>query len=237
METRLTTTRPRVMLIATHGLFLPNSQDTDPEIPDSAFNRSAPFARFSRAREQNPMMRSGLALAGANTWLSGGNLPQTAGKGFVLAQDIAALDLWANELTVLSACDTARGDIKIGEGVFGMRRAFAIAGTKTLVMSLWKFPDKATALLMNRFFDNLNHGIGRGQALLKAQNFIRNITGEELRQSDLEREVLAEFLVIPELSPETSISCQKSDKPLNHPFYWGAWICQGNITALDISQN
>jgi CHAT domain-containing protein len=69
------------------------------------------------------MMRSGLALAGANTWLFGGTLPPQAGKGFVFAQDIASLDLWANELTVLSACDTARGDIKIGEGVFGLRRA------------------------------------------------------------------------------------------------------------------
>jgi CHAT domain-containing protein len=62
-------------------------------------------------------------------------LPQAAGKGFVFAQDIASLDLWANELTVLSACDTARGDIKIGEGVFGLRRAFAVAGAKTLVMA------------------------------------------------------------------------------------------------------
>ncbi|MEB3178189.1 MAG: CHAT domain-containing protein [Nostocaceae cyanobacterium] len=129
------------------------------------------------------------------------------------------------------------GDIKIGEGVFGLRRAFAIAGAKTLVMSLWKVPDKATALLMNRFFDNLNHGMGRGQALLEAQNFIRNITVAELRQSDLGIEVLTELLRINELSPETSISWQNSDKPLNHPFYWGAWVCQGNITTLDVCQN
>jgi CHAT domain len=97
---------------------------------------------------QNPMMRSGLAFAGVNTWLAGGSLPKEAGKGFALAQDIAALDLQVNEITVLCACDTAIGDIKIGEGVFGLRRAFAIAGSKTLIMSLWSVPDKASALLL-----------------------------------------------------------------------------------------
>jgi CHAT domain-containing protein len=77
------------------------------------------------------------------------------------------------------------GDIKIGEGVFGLRRAFAVAGAKTLVMSLWSVPDRATALLMERFFTNLRQGLGRADALQDAQNYIRTITVKELQQSSL----------------------------------------------------
>jgi CHAT domain-containing protein len=101
-----------------------------------------------------------------------------------LPQDIAGLDLRSNQLTVLSACDTARGDIKIGEGVFGLRRAFAIAGTKTLIMSLWKVPDRATALLMERFFDNYRDGMEPVEALQNAQDYIRNIAIAQLRESE-----------------------------------------------------
>ncbi|PMB40340.1 hypothetical protein CEN40_22380 [Fischerella thermalis CCMEE 5205] len=221
---------PKIMLLATHGLFLPDL----PQVPPKVERKELGMERFEISKEKNPMMRSGLALAGANTWLSGGNLPPSAGKGFVFAQEIASLDLWANELTVLSACDTARGDIKIGEGVFGLRRAFAVAGSKTLVMSLWKVPDKATALLMERFFDNLLFGMGRAEALQDAQNYIRKITVKQLRQSALGLEVLKELLRVNELSPQSKIDCHEEDTPLEHPFYWGAWICQGKTDKLKV---
>jgi tetratricopeptide (TPR) repeat protein len=229
LETRLTTSQcPSIMLIATHGLFSP---DSEPEPPILKRNLLS-MERFSTAKVENPMMRSCLALAGANTWLAGATLPPEAGKGFVFAQDIAGLDLWANELTVLSACDTARGDMKIGEGVFGLRRAFAVAGSKTLVMSLWQVPDKATALLMERFFDNLQRQMGRAQALQDAQNYIRKVTVKELWRSTLGIEVLKELLGVNELSRLTRIDCQEEATPLEHPFYWGAWICQGDTKPL-----
>lgn len=212
LETRLTTNDcPRVMLIATHGLFIPDSE----------------YQPSTHIKLTNPMLRSALAFAGANTWLAGGNLPEYAGKGILFAQDIAGLNLWGNEITVLSACETARGDIKIGEGVFGLRRAFAVAGTKILIMSLWKVPDRATALLMERFFDNLESQMEYTQALRNAQDYIRNITVEELRKSAPGIETLKELLSISELSPEIIIDSPEDYKPLQHPFYWGAWICQG----------
>lgn len=212
LETRLTVNDcPRVMLIATHGLFIPDSE----------------YQPSTHIKLTNPMLRSALAFAGANTWLAGGNLPEYAGKGILFAQDIAGLNLWGNEITVLSACETARGDIKIGEGVFGLRRAFAVAGTKILIMSLWKVPDRATALLMERFFDNLESQMDYTQALRNAQDYIRNITVEELRKSAPGIETLKELLSISELSPEIIIDSPEDYKPLQHPFYWGAWICQG----------
>ncbi len=181
---------------------------------------------------EDPMLRSALAFAGANAWLQGKTLPNEAGKGLVFAQDVAALDLWATELAVLSACNTAMGDIKIGEGVFGLRRAFAVAGAKTLVMSLWSVPDRATALLMERFFTNLQQGLGRADALQDAQNYIRTITVKELQQSSLGLAVLEE---LQGLVPQDYQFCQ-DNRPLEHPYFWGAWVCQGDTTAMVKSQ-
>ncbi|MBE9092407.1 CHAT domain-containing protein [Tychonema sp. LEGE 07203] len=229
VESHLATCQsPSILLIATHGIFFSDAQDKPPT-QELTLSR---LDLLSKGKIENPMMRSGLALAGANTWLADGSLPKEAGKGFVFAQDVAGLDLWANEITVLSACNTAMGDIKIGEGVFGLRRAFAVAGAKTLVMSLWPVPDKATALLMERFFDNCDRGLGRAEALQEAQNYLRTITVKELRQSSLGLEVLKDLLGVKELDSQVSISCQENDTPLEHPFYWGAWICQGDTTPL-----
>ncbi|MFB2920957.1 tetratricopeptide repeat protein [Aerosakkonema funiforme] len=186
--------------------------------------------RLTTAPVENPMMRSGLAFAGAETWLKGGKLPKEAGKGFLFAQDIIGIDLWENEIAILVACETAIGDIKNGEGVFGLRRAFAVAGAKTLVMSLWSVPTKATVLLMERFFDNLQGGLRRVDALQEAQNYIRRITIQELQQFALGCEVIDELLTLQMLS-ESRLSCQEF-RPIEHQFFWGAWVCQGETTEL-----
>ncbi|MBD2125051.1 CHAT domain-containing protein [Microcoleus sp. ZQ-A2] len=190
------------------------------------------FDCLSATKVEDPMLQSLLAFAGANAWLQGKTLPNEAGKGLVFAQDVAALDLWATELAVLSACNTAMGDIKIGEGVFGLRRAFAVAGAKTLVMSLWSVPDRATALLMEHFFTNLRQGLGRADALQDAQNYIRTITIKELQQSSLGLTVLEE---LKDLLPQDWNFCQYY-RPLEHPYFWGAWVCQGDTTAISSSQ-
>ena len=193
--------------------------------------RSTPLQtdRLAAVRVKNPMMRSGLALAGANTWLAGGKLPPKAGKGFLFALDVAQLDLWANELTVLLACQSGVGEIEMGEGVSGLRRAFAVAGAKTLVMSLWEVPQRASVLLMERFFDNLQTGQGRASALQSAQNYVRTISVKELQHSPLGREVLKELKT---RHPQVSCLERLEFQPLQHPFYWGAWICQGETQAL-----
>jgi CHAT domain-containing protein len=232
LESHLTTGEcPNILLIATHGVFLPDSPHSPPQPPLIRGEQDwFSFNRLSGGKVENPMLRSGLAFAGANTWLKGGTLPSNAGKGLVFAQDVAALDLWATELAVLSACNTAMGDIKIGEGVFGLRRAFAVAGAKTLVMSLWSVPDRATALLMERFFTNLHEGLGRAEALQEAQNYIRTITVKDLQQSDLGQKLLDEL--VEKNSFPQDLQFRQSDKPLAHPFFWGAWVCQGDTTPI-----
>src|SRR5262249_17314833 len=113
--------------------------------------------------------RSGLALAGANTWLKGGKPPETAEDGLLTAEDVTGLDLLATEMVVLSACETGLGQVHVGEGVFGLRRAFVLAGAKTLVMSLWKVRDQQTQELMVDFYQRILKGEPRAEALRQAQ--------------------------------------------------------------------
>ncbi|CUR34002.1 Tetratricopeptide TPR_2 (fragment) [Planktothrix tepida PCC 9214] len=187
--------------------------------------------RFSSTSIDNSLMRSGLALAGANTWKLGGDLPPEAGKGFLFAQDVAVLDLWQNELTILIACESGLGDVKIGEGVFGLRRAFAVAGCKTLVMSLWSVPTKASILLMNQFLDLLKSGDGRYEALTTAQNYIRSVTIQELQQFPLGQEILEELKTELNWSPDY-INNNPNTQVLNHPYFWAAWVCQGDTNPF-----
>jgi len=174
---------------------------------------------------EDPMLRSVLALTGTNTVLRGQSLSEEYGKGLVFALDVAALDLWATEISILSACQTGLGDLASGEGVFGLRRAFAIAGSKTLLMSLWSVPDKATALLMQLFFDKIDTGWGRLQALEFAQDYIKNATISKLQTTELGQTVLKE------LYPKNDYP-EPDYQPLNHPYFWGAWVCQGETAPL-----
>ncbi|MFD6394278.1 CHAT domain-containing protein [Nocardia sp. NPDC060259] len=131
------------------------------------------FKRLSGAGVDDPMLRSGLALAGANSWLAGRDLPPAAGNGVLTAADVANMDLTGTKLVVLSACDTAHGDSHVGEGVFGLRRAVTLAGAGCLVMTLWKVPDRQSAELMTDFYTRLSEGVSPPIALDDARKALR----------------------------------------------------------------
>jgi CHAT domain-containing protein len=185
---------------------------------------------------ENPMLRSGLALAGANTWLARQPLPAEAEDGLLTAEDALGLNLLDTELVVLSAWETGLGDVRVGEGVFGLRRAFVLAGTKTLVMSLWKVPDIATAILMERFYDNLlTRTLPRDESLREAQEYVRTIMIGDMRPQRLTtaaRERLAKGN--DEMGRELERLAQQPDdhRPFSHTYFWGAFICQGDPSPL-----
>lgn len=158
---------PRIIHFATHGFFL---KDGLPGGKSDLLLTELSQQEFRFRPEtglDNPLLRSGLALAGANTFLRGGRLPPAAGNGLLTAEDIAGIDLTNTEMAVLSACDTGIGVIRAGEGVYGLRRAFAVSGARTLVLSLWPVGDAAARLLMTKFYSEIlsSEKISRAEAL------------------------------------------------------------------------
>src|SRR5205807_4374764 len=116
------------------------------------------LGRLAGLALEHPLLRSGLALAGANTWLRKTQPAAEAEDGLLTAEDVSGLDLSGTELVVLSACETGLGEVRTGEGVFGLQRAFVLAGAKTLVMSLWSVPDEPTRELMEDFYQRILSG-------------------------------------------------------------------------------
>jgi CHAT domain-containing protein len=132
---------PRMLHIASHGFFLLDRH----------------------LGVQNPLLRSGLALAGAN--LTRGSHED----GILTALEASSLNLWGTKLVTLSACDTGMGEVRNGEGVYGLRRAFFLAGAETVVMSLWSVSDYIARQTMVAYYRGLRAGLGRGDALRQAK--------------------------------------------------------------------
>ena len=149
---------PRILHIATHGFFIERQRD-------SAAGQRAGTRRPSSeaaAPGENPLLRSGLALAGAN-------LAATWEDGILTALEAAHLNLWGTKLVTLSACDTGVGVVRNGDGVYGLRRSIFLAGAETLVMSLWPVSDAITREMMTAYYKGLKAGSGRGEALRQVQ--------------------------------------------------------------------
>ena len=86
---------------------------------------------------------------------------------------MAQLDWKGTELVVISACESGKGDIRAGEGVYGLKRAIAVSGARSSLLSLWKVDDQATAAFMESFYRRLKAGIGRADALAQTQREFR----------------------------------------------------------------
>ena len=158
---------PSVLHIATHGFFFPDPKQTDSI--QRKFESSAKVFRQS----DNPLFRSGLLFAGANNaWQ--GNPVSGIEDGIVTAYDVSNMYFPNTKLVVLSACETALGDIQGSEGVYGLQRAFKIAGVKNLVMSLWKVPDAETSEFMQLFYNNMFNKQSVSDAFYHAQTTMKN---------------------------------------------------------------
>ena len=137
---------PRILHIATHGFFFPDPKDRN---EGRVMRDDEPVFKMS----DHPMIRSGLILAGGNyAWQTGKPIKPDMDDGILTAYEISQMNLSNTELVVLSACETGLGDIRGNEGVYGLQRAFKIAGAKYLIMSLWQVPDQETSVFMTTFY-------------------------------------------------------------------------------------
>jgi CHAT domain-containing protein len=203
---------PRILHIATHGFFLTNKPRTEkaseppgsfkPTIPDSLFN------------QENPLLRSGLILAGVKQQRSG-----EGEDGVLTAFEMAGLNLSGTKLVVLSACETGLGDVKRGEGLYGLRRALVLAGSESQVISLWKVSDVGTRDLMTAYYTRLQKGEGRAEALRQVQ---LAILGGQLKGNvgSGKRET-------------TDTGENTAGKNYRHPYYWAAFIQSGDWRSMD----
>ena len=185
---------PRILHLATHGFFLDNSsspesdeniraithglsqtqpeqkrQSVDSVLDPSKQSLTTPNIMIPLVmKSENPLLRSGLALTGANDGIRGIKQPDGT-DGIFTAMEALGLDLTGTELVVLSACETGVGQIRTGEGVYGLRRAFQEAGAQAVLSTLWTISDQGTQVFMEKFYRRFLHGEKPQQALRNTQ--------------------------------------------------------------------
>jgi len=137
---------PNILHIATHGYF--NAEGTG----------------------SDPMLKSGLLFAG----VVNGHTRSSHDDGILTAYEASNLDLGKTHLVVLSACETGLGQVKNGEGVYGLQRAFEVAGVDAILMSMWKVNDETTQELMAAFYKEVISGRSVLEAFKSAQLSIRS---------------------------------------------------------------
>jgi CHAT domain-containing protein/tetratricopeptide (TPR) repeat protein len=222
--------RRRFLHFAGHGFFAPPTFVS--ALRAGAGAADAPFRGLSRDEERafglSPMLLSGLALAGVDRPVGGPANAPLAEDGILTAEEVAGLDLRGTELVVLSACETGLGNVAGGEGVLGLQRAFQSAGAQTLVTSLWKVDDAATAVLMDEFYANLWHKkLPKLDALRQAQLVL--LTHPE-RIDERRRRLIVELAERGlKLDRVKSLPNTGGTRERTHPALWAAFVLSGEF--------
>ena len=165
---------PQLLHVATHGFYI-STQESDQisnfmDFLASAHNLDSVADAQSRS---DAMLRSGLIFAGGNRAWSNREAIDGVEDGILTSAEISSLNLSSTKLLVLAACQSGLGEANDHEGVFGLQRAFKLAGVETIIMTLWRVPDDTTAKLIQLFYDNWTAGMEKHAAFKKAQQQIR----------------------------------------------------------------
>jgi CHAT domain-containing protein/tetratricopeptide (TPR) repeat protein len=203
---------PRVLHVATHGFFLSDQPQAAPG-ETRGIRLAAGGETPTSVPVENPLLRSGLALEGANR-RRGAN----GEDGILTALEAAGLDLRGTKLVILSACETGLGEVRNGEGVYGLRRALVLAGSESQVMTLWQVADEATRDLIVSYYGRLLAGEGRTEALRRVQLDILRGAGRN------------------QPARKRGLSVEPGDGPADrgHPYYWAAFIQSGDWRGMSL---
>ena len=216
-----------IMHIATHGFYWTEKEArrmNNLNFLQLNDNKSARYV------EDKALTRTGMLFSGANNALSGKPIPENIQDGILTAREISFLNLRGLDMVAMSACQTGLGEIT-GDGVFGLQRGFKKAGANSLLMSLWKVDDKATQMLMTKFYEYFLSGKSKLKSLTLAQKYLReyeeydtisddsNLTASQLRKKQ-------------KLNDGQGVSSAETIriKPFDKPQYWAAFIL---LDALD----
>ncbi len=173
--------KSHILHIATHGFFFAEPEEEHVAITqklsldDIEFRGTREHAPCRYISNPDPLMRSGLVFAGVNDyWTGHRTMDEGMDDGVLAALEVINIDLRENKLTVMSACETGLGDIVGSEGVYGLQRAFKMAGTNNQIISLWQIPDKETAEFMQTFYGLLIEKNDLYKAFSKTQKIMRH---------------------------------------------------------------
>ena len=154
--------------MASHSYFLADQKKETPNANPLLLQQGDTTPLAKALQGENPLLRSGIVLAGANQPQANSN-----DDGYLTALEVAKLDWQGTEMVVVSGCESGKGEIRAGEGVYGLKRAIAVAGARSSLLSLWKVDDAATAAFMENFYKRLKAGEGRADALAATQKAFR----------------------------------------------------------------
>lgn len=226
----LSGTRPNIIHLATHGFYW---QEQEAQQQKFFTQNQSMESDVQQAFPIDPLDRCGLLFAGANTALSGhsNRLAKGVQDGILTAKEIAALDLRGTDIVVLSACETGLGDVS-GEGVFGLQRAFKMAGAQTMLMALWKVDDDATRMLTTAFYRNYSKGQTKREAFRNAQQEVRDYTVTETKTKTTtiaaqsaasgKDKYTNKGKTAPTETQTTSYTVTK--QPYKSPFFWAGFV-------------
>ena len=169
---------PKVVHLATHAFYLSKgSSKSDIAGEKAVLDPDKDSINNGDFYNLNPLIRSGIVLSGANN-----DDTSRDNDGYLTALEITQIDWDGTELVVVSGCESGRGEIRAGEGIYGLKRAIAVAGARSSLLSLWKVDDEATAAFMTSFYTRLKDGSGRGDALSATQKEFRTHPNEDWRE-------------------------------------------------------
>ncbi len=230
----------RVVHLATHGFFESPDRIAALRAEIRRENASAAFAQAGKDEENplfelTPMLRSGVVLAGGSRAPDPATINPPPGvavirdDGILTAEEVQGLDLRGTELVVLSACETGLGAIEAGQGVLGLQRAFRSAGAETVVASLWKVDDAATAVLMERFYTNLwTKKLSTLEALRQAQlEILKNPTLVDVRRAQITKRGI-ESVAEPLPGGGTADTPSPGVARRGDPALWAAFLLSGD---------